>query len=442
MGERAGRMSMRHVLVIIAGVLILLGPCALVYNTWSIFVVPVSTSLECSSSQFTFYVTVVYLVGALAAPLAGNVLERFDVRAVLSVSVVVTAFGIALCSLWSEVWQFYISGVIEGLGIVSLMFLAVPTLINRWFSVRTGFFIGLCMAMSGVGGAMWSMVGGALIAAYDWRVAYGVLSVIGVVLALPATLLFIRSYPHQIGLQPFGAEEVHYAGEGDYLHENERSQDERDLRVWGVSAGVMFRSPVFYVLMITVGLFNALTPVGNLFASYIYYLGSIGAAGITPTSAIMIASTVAACLMVTAAIAKVSLGALSDKSVVAALVVACGAGAVSIVCMILGASWVGALYVGAVLFGFLYAAVDALGPAMTLKLVGPRDYTLIYSRIAVFVNVAGAVAVVAFTALSELGWTVEWIVSLVGIAITLVLGLLVVRLGSRLEQTYEEKEVR
>lgn len=436
MGKNAERMSVRHVLVIVAGILILLGPCALVYNTWSIFVVPVSSSLGCSTSQFTLYVTIIYLVGAGAAPLAGNILERFDVRLVFSISVILTACGIGLCALWSEAWHFYISGIIEGVGIVTLMFLAVPTLINRWFSVRTGFFIGLCMAMSGVGGALWSMVGGVLIAFYDWRVAYGALSAIDIVLALPATLFFVRSYPQQVGLLPFGAKKEAVCAE------DACSSAEHDRRTWGVSASAMFRSPVFYLLMITLGLFNALTPVGNLFASYIYYLGSVGAAGITPTSAVMIASGVAACLMVAAAIGKVSLGALSDKNVVAALIVACGAGALSIVCMILGASWVGALYGGAVLFGFLYAAVDALGPAVTLNLVGPRDYTLIYSRIVVFVNVAGAVAVVAFTAVSELGWMVEWAVTLIVIAITLVLGLLVVRLGSRLEQTYEEKRPR
>lgn len=35
--DDAGRMTGRHVMVLLAGVLICLGPCALVYNTWSIF---------------------------------------------------------------------------------------------------------------------------------------------------------------------------------------------------------------------------------------------------------------------------------------------------------------------------------------------------------------------------------------------------------------------
>ncbi len=76
-------LATRHIMIVIAGILICLGPCALVYNTWSIFVVPVSSSLGASSSQFTLYITLVYLIGALFSPIAGNLMERFDLRLVL-----------------------------------------------------------------------------------------------------------------------------------------------------------------------------------------------------------------------------------------------------------------------------------------------------------------------------------------------------------------------
>lgn len=449
--------TLRHALVLATGILILLGPCALVYNTWSIFVVPVSTSLGATTAQFTLYITVVYLVGAFSAPLAGNLLERFDLRLVLSTSVILVALGIGLCSLWTSVWQFYISGLIEGVGIVSLMFLAVPTLINRWFTVRTGFFIGLCMAMSGFGGALWSMVGGVLIASVDWRCAYLVYAALVVVLALPATALFIRSYPRDLGLLPYGqqhtpdaiAQEVTLVGDTvceDLDHFPNQTQDpdlieayKHDTREWGVSASVMFRSPVFYILMLTLGLCNALTAVANLFASYIYYLGDCGFAGITPDTAIMMASTVAACLMISAAISKVVLGALTDKTSLGALMLICGTALVAIVCMWQAQHWSFGVYVGAVLFGLMYAAVDSYGPAQTRKLVGPRDYTLIYSRISVFINIAGAVSVTLFSLVAEVSWDLEWIVTLGFIVVIFVLGLLVGRWGKSLKQTYEEK---
>ena len=148
-------MTCRHWLIIVAGVLIAFGPCALVYNVWSIFVVPVSSSLGVASSQFTFFITLVYLVGGIAAPFAGNLLQKHDLRVVLSVSVAMVALGLFLCSFWNHIYLFYVSGVVVGFGIVSLMFLAIPTLINRWFSQRAGLFMDICFAMSGVGGAVW-----------------------------------------------------------------------------------------------------------------------------------------------------------------------------------------------------------------------------------------------------------------------------------------------
>lgn len=451
-------MTARHVLVVLAGVLLCFGPCALVYNTWSIFVVPVSESLGAASSQFTAFITVIYLIGALAVPFAGNLMERFDLRIVLSASVLLVAGGMAACSLWTEVWQFYVSGVIEGAGIVSLMFLAVPTLINRWFRVRTGFFIGLCFAMSGVGGAVWSMVGGALMSAASWRVAYLVFAAVVLVVALPATALFIRSYPEEAGCVPFGAAastEVPSGKEerGGLAAEECSSGDEAFpdaagsldgsgeaaavRKEWGVPARVMFRSPAFYLLMVCMGIFNALTVVANLYASYIHHLGAIGAAGITPEGAIMMASSAAACLMVVSALSKVGLGALSDKSMVVSLVVACGCGAASVLCMWIGSSAVAFICAGALLGGVLYAAIDALGAAFTRRIVGPREYTRIYSRVGMFVNIAGAFAATAFAMVAEVSWEAEWIMALCLIALAFVLGLSAIRLGRTLEQTYE-----
>lgn len=424
-------LSARHIMVIIAGILICLGPCALVYNTWSIFVVPVSTSLGVSSSQFTFYITLVYLIGALVSPVAGNLMERFDLRIVLSTSVCVVACGMGLCALWTAIWQFYISGILIGFGIVALMFLAVPTLVNRWFAKRTGFFIGLCFSMSGVGGALWSMVGGLVFSFANWRVAYFIFAAIVLLTGLIASVVLIRSYPAEVGLHPYGSTKTASENSTDISSSPKGKQ-------WGVSARVMFRTPVFYALMITMGIFNAMTVVGNLFATYIYHLGDLGVAGITPEGAVLLASAVAACIMALSALSKVLLGAVSDKSLLIALCIPCICGALSIFCM-----WFGApvsslfIYVGGLLCGVLYAAVDALGASFTRAIAGPRDYTLIYSRVAIVVNLAGAGAATLFAAVAEISWEAEWIMALSLLAITFVLGLYTIVKGKKLEQIYE-----
>ena len=363
-------MTVRHWFIVLAGILIAFGPCALVYNVWSIFVVPVSNELGVASSQFTFFITLVYLIGGIAAPFAGNLLQKFDLRIVLSVSVLLVAAGLLGCSFWTQIWQFYASGVVIGFGVVSLMFLAIPTLVNRWFAKRTGFFIGLCFAMSGIGGAVWSMVGGILIADFSWRTAYLVFSAAVLVLGLLATLGLVRSYPSEVGLRPYRTEGERESDTQQNGTQQDCSSDEPVAKQWGVSAHVMFRSPVFYLLMVSMGLFNALTVVVNLYASYIYHLGDAGLAGITPESAVLMASSVAAGIMAVAALGKVVLGALCDKSMMAALSMATLCGLASIVLMWVGESQALLIYVGGALGGVLYAAIDGLAPSLTRQVVG------------------------------------------------------------------------
>lgn len=422
-------MTCRHWLIIAAGVLIAFGPCALVYNVWSIFVVPVSSSLGVASSQFTFFITLVYLVGGIAAPFAGNLLQKYDLRIVLSVSVAMVALGLFLCSFWNHIYLFYVSGVVVGFGIVSLMFLAIPTLINRWFLQHAGLFMGICFAMSGVGGAVWSMVGGLIIDASTWRVAYQVFSALVLVIGLFATLVCVRSYPEEVGLRPFGAQPLQedsasaHGGEG--------------LKLRGVSASAMFRSPVFYLLIFSMGIFNALTVTVNLYATYIHHLGALGLAGITPDGAVIMASVVASCLMAVSAGSKVLLGAISDKSMIGALAIAFVGGVVSICCMWLWAWSPEVIVFGGALGGVLYAAIDALAPSITRQIVGPRDYTIIYSRVAIVVNLAGAVAATVFTAVAEASWEAEWVMSLILVTVAFASCVAAVRFGKNLEQTLE-----
>lgn len=455
-----------HARVVLAGILICLGPCALVYNTWSIFAVPVTNSLGASTSQFTFYITLVYLIGAFASPFVGNLIERFDLRAVLTASVLLVALGIGLCSLWSAVELFYLSGVLIGFGIVGLMFLAVPTLVNRWFSKRMGFFVGLCLAMSGVGGALWSMVGGVLLSAADWRCAYLAFSALVLLLGLPATLLLIRSHPAEVGMHPFGASlnqsanapsalQAHGEGKRFQSDKGDPSVRSRHGELDGlpqrgetdcqsqhgeadeksVPAQVMFHSSAFYCLMVCMGIFNSLTVVGNLFATYLHHASQTGLGNIAPADAIMLASAVSACIMAFSALSKVGLGALSDKSLMAASVVPCACGALGILCLWFGLPISTAfVYVAGILCGVLYAAVDALGATFTRQIAGPKDYTIIYSRVAIFVNVAGAGAATLFALVAEISWEAEWIMALCLIALAFVLGLTAIVKGRHLER--------
>ena len=387
-----GGLTVRHVLVVITGLLVCFGPAALTFNTWAIFVVPVCEGLGLPTSAFTFYASMIFLFSALAAPFAGNLVQKHDVRVVFTGACGLCALGIFACSFYTEVWQFYVSGAVEGVGVVVLVSLVAPTLISRWFHEHTGVLMGSCAAMMGVGAAVWSMLGGVLLVNFDWRVCYLVFGIIAAAISMPATLFFIRSYPSDVGLKPYGTPPAG-AGQGE------------DAMQWGIVAKDAFRMPAFYLVMITIALVNATAQMGNYLSKYIYHLADIGAFALPAAEVIMMASAIHMCLQISQACAKVGLGFVVDRSMKVALILSCAGGLVGVFCVWQGVALSPAMsYVGAVLFGIFFGTTNVLGPSITRQLFGPREYTVIYSRVAVLVNLLPAIFIPIYAMLADASW--------------------------------------
>ena len=418
------KLTLRHVLVVFTGMFISFAPAAIVFNIWGIFIVPVTGELQVATNQFTFYVAIIFITAAFMAPLMGNLLEKYDLRLVGTVSVGVCALGVVLGSFYTEVWQFYLSGLMEGIGIIALNFLLIPTLINRWFTANNGLLLGICMSMTGVGGAVWNFVGGLIIGGMGWRMAYLILGIVAAT-AMVATLLCIRSYPADVGLQPYGRSKETQVSGADALRR-------------GVPQKVAFGSAAFLLLFIGAAIFNLNCQAGQYFASYVYDLDAQGVLNAGTMGVVMAASTASVCLQASAAACKVIMGFVADKNLSLSVVVCCCGGFIGLaLAWLVGPSSVFAVYVGAAMYGLIYAAIDVLAPTIGRYMFGPREYTRIYSRVTCAVNVAGAVGVTLLATLSDFGWTITFGVTLVLIAVSLVLMLAAIRAGRKLEFTVE-----
>ena len=418
------KLTVRHVLVVCTGMLISFAPAAIVFNVWGIFVVPVTGELQVATNQFTFYVAILFLTAAVMSPFMGRLLDRLDLRLVGTASVGVCALGVFLGAFYSEVWQFYFSGFIEGIGIIALNFLLIPTLINRWFTANNGLLLGICMSMTGVGGAVWSFVGGLIIGGMGWRAAYLILGVIAAA-AMLATLFCIRSYPADAGLQPYGRTKHADAGGGEALRR-------------GVPQKIAFGSATFVFLLLAAALFNLSCQAGQYFPTYVYDLDAQGVLNAGTMSVVMAASISSVCLQASAAICKVVMGFVADKSLALSAIICCGGGFLGLALVWLaGPSSAAAIYVGAALFGLTFAAIDVLSPTIGRYLFGPREYTRIYSRVTIAVNLAGAVGVTLLATLSDFGWAATFGSTLALIAIGLVLALAAIHTGKRLTFTVE-----
>ena len=309
-------MSSRHVLLIITGIMLTFGCSALTFSTWTNFQPVVSEAMGMVTSTgaidtapFALYITVLYLTMTVVSPMAGKLIQKMDIRIILSVSAALVGIAFILMSIYTEIWQFYISGVLLGLGEISILWLAIPTLMNRWFKKSAGFFIGICMAMTGVGGAIWNSLFTALNSSgTSYQTIYLIWGIVALATSLPFTLFCIRSTPEEVGLQPYGAE---------------IAEDGTVEKAKGLSASKAMKSPVFYAVFIYAGIINFLTIIAPQFPSY---MRSLGAAGTVAYDVAVVGGVMSVAVMVAQAISKVAMGGFADKNAKVTMITAFVAG--------------------------------------------------------------------------------------------------------------------
>lgn len=85
------KMSVRHMLVVLTGIMITFGCSALCFSTWGLFQPVVAEGLGVETTAFAMYVTVMYLTMTVASPFMGKLLQTVDIRIILSVSACLVA---------------------------------------------------------------------------------------------------------------------------------------------------------------------------------------------------------------------------------------------------------------------------------------------------------------------------------------------------------------
>ncbi|NLD47302.1 MAG: MFS transporter, partial [Clostridiaceae bacterium] len=195
-----------HAFLIVVASCAMAIPAAIVWNCAGIFMIPVTRDLGISNGMFSIFFAIPSISQALLFPIIGNIMVRTNARILLSICVMISAITLGALSTFTSIIQFYIAAVFLGLT-GPLIMVCMPTLIYRWFSVQNGFYIGLCSAFTGISAIVLNPLGGFIIANYGWRIAYLVFAAIIAVIVFPLVALFIRNYPSEKGLQPYGYRE-------------------------------------------------------------------------------------------------------------------------------------------------------------------------------------------------------------------------------------------
>lgn len=356
-------------LILIACCAIQAGGAGTLVNSAGVFFPEVSKSLGVGVGDFSFYFTITYIALALALPFAGKLFPKVNIRFLLSSAIIVCNLSVIAMSQFTATWQWYVAGAILGLAGSFIFIITTPIIIGNWFEKKLGLATGIGMAFNGVGGAIINPILSSSITNLGWRNGYLVMAGISLVLILPFTLFVIRFKPEDMGLKPYGHEEL------------EEESSLNDKASYGVSEKVAVRSKAFMMMFIAFGLTGFLTGYSQqlpAFADSINFPATLGA------MLVSISLLVSVC-------GKLILGELNDRFGIKKITIyGMGIAIFAFGLLIFSNGNFTMVLIGSSLYGITQTINAVAVPLITKKAFGYKDYSSIYSKLAVGQNLIGA----------------------------------------------------
>lgn len=410
--------SFHRAWVVMIGCCFLLMSLALVTTCMTFFLQPVSEDLGFSRASFSIYYSIAALVGVFAMPVWGRIIPKLGIKLSVAIAGGVGAAFMAAFSLCRSLIAFYICGLGMGIMIAGMTMLPASILINTWFQEKRGLAMGIVMASSGVGGAIFSPILASIIANLGWQIGYIANGIAMAVLTVPTALFLLKGSPAQMGLVPYGASEVSASG----VNNGSKKQ------TTGVAAGVAMKSASFFLLAIAVVLLNVLASFSQHLQPHLVQIGleATAAAGLISIYMLVVIG------------AKILLGIVNDRfGSVSALLFTAILWSAGFVVLAIATNYQIAL-IGIILFGFGIAVVTVMPPLITGQMFGQRDYSAIWSVIGALSSLGLAIGTPIIGLVYDLvgSYTLAFYGSIVVLAVTFLL--LVAGLKSAKKLTWTE----
>jgi sugar phosphate permease len=135
-------------------------------------------------------------------------LNRFGVRRMVIVGLGTIIVGLAVSLFMRQVWQLVaLWGVLIGVGSGLTAMVLGATVATRWFSQRRGLVMGFLSATNATGQLIFQPMLANVTQSLGWRATVSLICVILAVVGV-AVLLLMRDRPVDVGLPPYGEQEI------------------------------------------------------------------------------------------------------------------------------------------------------------------------------------------------------------------------------------------
>jgi len=342
----------------------------IIMNTMGVFIKPVTESLGFTRGGFTLYFTIAALSMMVMAPVMGKLLERYNIRLIMTVCTTMMAASFALFSQCRTLTQFYIVAVFLGIGSAGSHIIPVSMMITNWFIDKRGLAMGIVFAATGVGGMIFNPLANWIILNYSWQAAFLTFGLVIGLASIPTALFIVRAKPADMGLLPYG-------GEAALARQSAAEQG-------GLTATKAFRTGAFWLLALII-LFIAVANMGVLH-HIVPYLTDLGFSSTTAT-------TLMSLHMAMLIVGKVLAGSLADRLGLLKSYLLLMVGLMVSIALLYGSHWMWVAVVFNILFGFSIAVRTVLPPLMTARVLGQKHFAVIYGFLNIFTTLGTAVGV-------------------------------------------------
>ena len=134
--------------------------------------------------------------------ISGMIIDRIRVKKMLLFGSLVLSIALLGYSFIENRIQVYLVHLLLGIALITAGSIPCVILVSTWFQDKKGLAIGILLTGTSLGSALFSLFNGYLLREFGWRIAFQILAIFPTILFF-IILIFIRSTPIEIGLNPF-----------------------------------------------------------------------------------------------------------------------------------------------------------------------------------------------------------------------------------------------
>ena len=174
-------------------------------NGLGVFIIPMSDEFGWSRGTISLALAVGWIANAVTQPLIGRIYDRYGARKVISTALLIVGSMAVLLSWTNSLWfMVLVYGLIMSVAAGGASLVTVHAVLAKWFYRRRGIALSISTAGASAGALVLTPFTAYLILLAGWRMTWGVLGMMVLLLGVPVALLLIRDDPRDVGETPDG----------------------------------------------------------------------------------------------------------------------------------------------------------------------------------------------------------------------------------------------